>query len=81
MRKRYTKIICAAVAAISAFGLVFSSACSNYKWKAVDEKDNYAKDVYSNGGFLVQTGGELSIIHISEPTRHLRISYALFNKK
>lgn len=58
MRKRYTKIICAAVAAISAFGLVFSSACSNYKWKAVDEKDTYANNVYSNGGFLVQTGGE-----------------------
>ncbi len=58
MRKRYTKIICAAVAAISAFGMVFSSACSNYKWQAVDEKDTFAKEVYSNGGFLVQTGGK-----------------------
>ncbi len=56
MRKRYTKIICAAVAAISAFGLVFSSACNSYKWKAVEDKDTYAGTVKSNGGFLVQTG-------------------------
>lgn len=54
MRKRYTKIICATVAAFSVFGLVFSSACGNYKWNTVDKKDNYTK-VTSNGGFLVQT--------------------------
>lgn len=58
MRKRYTKIICAGIAAISAFGMVFSSACGSYKRQAVEEKDTFADKVYSNGGFLVQTGGD-----------------------
>jgi len=62
MRKRYTKIICAAVAAISAFGMVFSSACSNYKWQAVEDKDNY-QSVTSNGGFLVQTNDYVYFIN------------------
>ena len=56
MRKRFTKIICASVAAISAFGLVFSAGCGNYKWNAVSEKDTTPVVEGTNGGFLVQTG-------------------------
>ena len=63
MRKRFTKIICAAVAAISALGVVFASGCGNYKWKAVTEKDNTASQVQSNGGFAVQTGDYVYFIN------------------
>ena len=63
MRKRFTKIICAAAAVISAFGLVFASACGNLKWKPVSEKDTTAETVISNGGFLVQTGDYVYFIN------------------
>ena len=33
---------------------------------------------YANGDMVGHTGVYLSLIHISEPTRHLRISYAVF---
>lgn len=55
MRKRFTKIICAAIATISAFSLVIAPACNNYKRTGVD-KDTTADNVSSNGGFLVETG-------------------------
>ncbi len=63
MRKRFTKIICAATAAISVFGLVFASACGNLKRQAVSEKDTTASTVQSNGGFAVQTGDYVYFIN------------------
>ena len=66
MRKRFTKIICAATAAISAFGLVFASACGNYKWQAVADKDTSAVVKDTNGGFLVQTGDYVYFINGKE---------------
>lgn len=54
MRKRFTTIICACVAAVSIFGAAFSSGCSSFK--GVDTKDESAANVSSNGGFVVETG-------------------------
>lgn len=53
MRKRFTKIICTAVAAISALSLVGISACSNSNVLSV--KDNSAVVAGTNGGFMVET--------------------------
>ena len=63
MRKRFTKIICATVAAISAFGLVFSAGCGNYKWNAVSDKDTSSVVEGTNGGFLVETGDYVYFIN------------------
>ena len=54
MRKRITKIICTAVAAISAATLVFAPACSS-RWNGVSGKDTSALVEGANGGFLTQT--------------------------
>lgn len=68
MRKRFTKIICAAVATISAFSLMLAPACGQYTQPAV-EKDNTADKVTSNGGFLVETGDYVYFINgITENT-------------
>ncbi|MDE7301398.1 MAG: hypothetical protein K2N47_04430, partial [Clostridia bacterium] len=53
MRKRFTKIICTAVAAISAFSIVGISACSNST--VLDVKDNSSVIEETNGGFMVET--------------------------
>ena len=64
MRKRFTKIICAAVAAISALGIVAASGCSKeYKWNAVSDKDTSSVVAGTNGGFLVQTGDYVYFIN------------------
>lgn len=55
MRKRFTKIICAAVATISAFSLMLAPACTSYTRSGV-EADTSADKVTSNGGFLAETG-------------------------
>ncbi len=55
MRKRFTKIICAATAVISAAALACAPACS-VKFGGVNGKDEFAAEVSSNGGFVVETG-------------------------
>lgn len=54
MSKRFTKIICAAVAVISAATLAFAPACGA-NWSGVTEKDTSAYVEGSNGGFITQT--------------------------
>ncbi len=55
MRKRFTKIICASVAVISALTLAFAPACG-IKWTALSEKDSALQAVEgTNGGFLAET--------------------------
>lgn len=54
MSKRFTKIICTAIAAISITGLAFAPACS-VKW-SVPEADSATKAVEgTNGGLLTET--------------------------
>lgn len=55
MSKRFTKIICTAVAAISAASLAFAPACAA-NWSGVAEKDNSAYVEGTNGGFVAETG-------------------------
>lgn len=62
MRKRFTKIICAAVATISAFSLLLAPACTSYKRSGV-EADTSAGKVSSNGGFLAETGDYVYFIN------------------
>lgn len=62
MRKRFTKIICAAVATISAFSLLLAPACTSYKRSGV-EADTSADKVSSNGGFLAETGDYVYFIN------------------
>ncbi len=57
MSKRFTKIICAAVAAISAASIAFLPACKT-KWGGVSGDKDTSTTVSSNGGFLVETGGD-----------------------
>ena len=57
MSKRFTKIICTAVAAISAASLAFLPACKN-NWGGVSGEKDKSETVTSNGGFLVETGGD-----------------------
>lgn len=55
MSKRFTKIICGAVAVISAATLAFAPGCAN-GWKGADDKDTATKAVAgTNGGFVVET--------------------------
>ncbi|MDE6373862.1 MAG: hypothetical protein K2L72_05115, partial [Clostridia bacterium] len=54
MSKRFNKIICAAVAVISAATLAFAPACG-VKWKGVSEKDASAYVEGTNGGFITET--------------------------
>ncbi|MGN0806747.1 MAG: hypothetical protein ACI4MC_06880 [Candidatus Coproplasma sp.] len=55
MSKRFTKIICASVAVISAAALAFAPGCAN-NWKGADDKDTATKAVAgTNGGFVVET--------------------------
>lgn len=54
MRKSFTKIICATVAAISVLSLTALPACGT-NWSGVS-KDNSYEQVSSNGGFVVETG-------------------------
>lgn len=62
MRKRITKIICTAVAAISAATLVFAPACSN-RWSGVADMDNSRAVAGTNGGFLTQTNDYVYFIN------------------
>ena len=62
MRKRFTKIICAAVATISAFSLMLAPACTSYTRDGV-EADTSADKVTSNGGFLAETGDYVYFIN------------------
>ncbi|MDE7076776.1 MAG: DUF5050 domain-containing protein [Clostridia bacterium] len=62
MSKRFTKIICTAVAAISATTLAFASACS-VNWKGVADKDNSAYVEGTNGGFVAETGDYVYFIN------------------
>jgi len=56
MSKRFTKIICASVALISAAALAFAPACSS-NWNGVSgDKDSATQAVEgTNGGFVVET--------------------------
>lgn len=62
MRKRFTKIICAAVATISAFSLMLAPACSSYTREGVGA-DTSADKVSSNGGFVTETGDYVYFIN------------------
>lgn len=64
MSKRFTKIICLSVAAISAFTLAFTSACS-VKWSGVDGgKDASTQAVEgTNGGFVTETADYVYFIN------------------
>ncbi|MCM1438086.1 MAG: hypothetical protein NC131_02585 [Roseburia sp.] len=57
MSKRFTKIICTAVAAISAVSMAFLPACKS-SWGGVSGDKDQSTAVSSNGGFLVETGGD-----------------------
>lgn len=60
MRKRLTKIVCAAVAAVSAASFALFPACSGgFKGVAMDSSAN----VKSNGGFLVETADYIYFIN------------------
>ncbi len=61
MRKSFTKIICATVAAISVLSLTALPACGT-KWSGVS-KDNSYEQVSSNGGFVVETGDYVYFIN------------------
>ncbi|MGN1060800.1 MAG: hypothetical protein ACI4QN_03620 [Candidatus Coproplasma sp.] len=55
MSKRFTKIICGAVAVISAAALAFAPGCGS-SWKGADGKDTATNAVAgTNGGFVVET--------------------------
>jgi len=55
MRKRFTKIICASAAVISALALIFAPACKS-SWNGADASDSATQAVEgTNGGFLVET--------------------------
>ena len=55
MSKRFTKIICASVAVISAAALALTPGCAN-GWNGADNNDTATKAVAStNGGFVVET--------------------------
>ncbi|MGN0813122.1 MAG: hypothetical protein ACI4MQ_06425 [Candidatus Coproplasma sp.] len=55
MSKRFTKIICGAVAVISAAALAFAPGCAN-GWKGIDGDDTATQAVAgTNGGFVVET--------------------------
>ncbi|MDE6691364.1 MAG: hypothetical protein K2K04_05275, partial [Clostridia bacterium] len=54
MSKRFTKIICAAVAAISVASIAFLPACKT-NWGGVSGDKDTPTTVSSNGGFLVET--------------------------
>lgn len=63
MRKRFTKIICASVAVISAMTLAFAPACG-IKWTALSEKDSALQAVEgTNGGFLAETDNYVYFIN------------------
>ncbi|MDE7257038.1 MAG: hypothetical protein K2N50_03680, partial [Clostridia bacterium] len=57
MSKRCTKIICTAVAAISAISMAFLPACKS-SWGGVSGAKDESTTVSSNGGFLVETGSD-----------------------
>ena len=57
MSKRFTKIICTAVAAISAISMAFLPACKS-SWGGVSGDKDTSTTVSSNGGFLVETGAD-----------------------
>lgn len=55
MSKRFTKIICGAVAVISAAALAIAPGCAN-NWKGADASDTATQAVTgTNGGFVVET--------------------------
>ncbi len=54
MSKRFTKIICTAVAAISAVSMAFLPACKS-SWGGVKGEKDTSQTVSSNGGFLTET--------------------------
>lgn len=63
MSKRFTKIICTAVAAISIAGLAFAPACSS-KWSGVDGADTATKaEAGANGGLLTETADYVYFIN------------------
>ena len=62
-KKRVTKIICAAVATISAVTLAFMPACG-VKWSALSDKDTATAALTgTNGGFVVETEGYVYFIN------------------
>lgn len=61
MRKRFTKIICALVALVCAFGVAFSTGCGQYfnssALPGIEFTDEFkALEAESNGGFAVKKG-------------------------
>lgn len=55
MSKRFTKIICGAVAVISAAALAIAPGCAN-NWQGADGKDTATQAIAgTNGGFVVET--------------------------
>lgn len=62
MSKRFTKIICAALAAISVASMAFLPACKT-KWGGVSGEKDTSATVSSNGGFLVETNDYVYFIN------------------
>ena len=62
MRKIITKIICCSVAAVSALGLTFASACAN-SYKSAKLTGDTSGDVSSYGGFAVKKGSYVYFIN------------------
>ena len=62
MSKRFTKIICTSVAAISLATLAFAPACQT-KWTGVSVKDTSQYVAGTNGGFVTETNDYVYFIN------------------
>lgn len=64
MSRRFTKIICAILAAVVALGILLMAGCSEgHKDSALKGKDIFTGDVQSNGGFAVEKGNYIYFIN------------------
>ena len=64
MSRRFTKIICAILAAVVALGILLMAGCSEgHTDKALSGKDIFTGDVTSNGGFAVEKGNYIYFIN------------------
>lgn len=69
MSKRFTKIICASVAVIAAFGVAASFGCGNYGGTPLgtEKGEIFTDDVpQSNGGFAVKKGNYIYFVNGAE---------------
>lgn len=63
MKKRFNKIICVSVAAISALGITVAAGCGKYYSQKALGGDYLSGTVISNGGFAVEKGNYVYFIN------------------